>query len=219
MTEIADPPPVCCFLLHSASGSEPSQSLAPDLFAFRARARAYAREDEAGRGASEEPARGPHGHFAKGHSGNPKGRPRGIPNPKRRVLTLQAYRRNPQAALALLDRKPQLLRPLLAQALPPRAKPQDPADRLGIGISELQDAAAVQQALQRVWDALCEAEIGPREAGRLARRIRTRLRGIRRLQRLARQIARLSRKTAPPALRPVKMPAKIRSNLEGGRNI
>ena len=87
MPEIADPPSVCCFLLHSESDTEELQQLGPDLF----RARAPAREATPGMGDKS-------GRFAKGHSGNPKGRPRGIPNPKRRVLTLAGWRRNPQAA-------------------------------------------------------------------------------------------------------------------------
>ena len=165
MPEIADPPSVCCFLLHSESDTEELQQLGPDLF----RARAPAREAAPG-------MRDKSGRFAKGHSGNPKGRPRGIPNPKRRVLTLAGWRRNPQAATALLDRKPRLLRPLLGQLLPRPAKPQHPAERLGISISELQNAAAVQQSLQRVWEGLRAGEIGPREAGRLARQVRTRMR-------------------------------------------
>jgi hypothetical protein len=85
---IADSPDERCFSLHSGSGIEENQSLAPDPFSPRAPAR----------------ARDGRGRFAKGQSGNPAGRPRGIRNPKRRVLTLQAWRANPQAASALLDR-------------------------------------------------------------------------------------------------------------------
>src|SRR5438105_11103418 len=137
MPEIADPPSVCCFLLHSESDTEELQKLGPDLF----RPRAPAREAAPG-------MRDKSGRFAKGHSGNPKGRPRGIPNPQRRVLTLAGWRRNPQAGAALLDRKPRLLRPLLGQALPRPAKPQDPAERLGISVVSLRDAAEMQQAMQ-----------------------------------------------------------------------
>ena len=155
------------------------------------------------------------GRFAKGHSGNPKGRPRGIPNPKRRVLTLAGWRRNPQAAAALLDRKPRLLRPLLVQLLPRPAKPQDPAERLGISVVSLRDAAEMQQALQRVWEGLRAGEIGPREAGRIARQVRTRMRALRRLARWQRRFARLANKTAPAARRSAKMTG---NDLEQGRS-
>ena len=136
------------------------------------------------------------GHFAKGHSGNPAGRPRGIPNPQPRVLTLQAYRRNPQAAAALLDRKPRLLRPLLAPLLPP-ARPRDPAEHLGISVGLLHTAADFQQAMQRVCSAVAAGEIGIGEAGRIARQVRTQMRGLRRLARIQRHLLRLAQKTDP----------------------
>ena len=204
MPEIADPPIVGCSLLHSGSAIEEFQQLGPDLF----RAPAPAREATPG-------MRDKSGRFARGHSGNPRGRPRGIPNPQRRVLTLAGWHRNPQAAASLLDRKPRLLRPLLGQLLPRPAKPQDPVERLGISISELHNAAAVQQALQRVWTALCAGEIGPHEAGRLARRMRTRLRAFRRLARWQRRLARLANKTAPVARGSAKMTG---NDLEQGKS-
>ena len=204
MPEIADPPSVCCFLLHSESDTEELQQLGPDLF----RARAPAREATPGMGDKS-------GRFAKGHSGNPKGRPRGIPNPKRRVLTLAGWRRNPQAAAALLDRKPRLLRPLLGQLLPRPAKPQDPAERLGISVVSLRDAAEMQQAMQRVLAAVSAGEIGIREAGRLARQVRTRMRALRRLARWQRRFARLANKTAPTGRRSAKMTG---NDLEQGKS-
>jgi hypothetical protein len=155
------------------------------------------------------------GRFAKGHSGNPKGRPRGIPNPQRRVLTLAGWRRNPQAAAALLDRKPRLLRPLLGQLLPRPAKPQDPAERLGISVVSLRDAAEMQQAMQRVLAAVSAGEIGIREAGRLARQVRTRMRALRRLARWQRRFARLANKTAPTGRRSAKMTG---NDLEQGKS-
>jgi hypothetical protein len=185
MPEIADPPSVCCSLLHSGTGTEEVQALAPDLFRSRAPARVRAREADLG-------MRDKSGHFATGHSGNPQGRPRGIPNPQRRVLTLAAYRHNPQAAAALLDRKPRLLRPLLVQLLPQRARPLDPAERLGISVEALHNAADMQQAMQQVLAAVSAGEIGIREAGRIARQVRTRMRALRRLARLRRRVARLA---------------------------
>ena len=173
---IADSPDERCFSLHSGSGIEENQSLAPDPFSPRAPAR----------------ARDGRGRFAKGQSGNPAGRPRGIRNPKRRVLTLQAWRANPQAASALLDRKPRLLRPLLAQALPPaRPRRVDPAERLGISVRSLHDAADFQRAMQAVCAAVAAGAHLPREAGRIARQVRARMRALRRLARVQRRLGRL----------------------------
>src|SRR4051794_20173210 len=108
----ADLPDSCCFSLHLESGTKENQALEPDLFSPRALA------CERGRG-----------HFAKGHSGNPKGRPRGIPNPQRRAITLQAWRANREAATAVAKRRPWLLRPLLMRVMPPPVSAQDPAER------------------------------------------------------------------------------------------
>jgi hypothetical protein len=118
------------------------------------------------------------------------------PNPKRRVLTLQAYRRNPQGVLALVRRKRWLFRPLLAQVLPPRAK-IDPAERLGIRVPSLHDAADFQRAMQVVWAAVSAGEIAIGEAGRIARQVRARIRALRRLARVQRRLARLANKTGP----------------------
>jgi hypothetical protein len=86
------------------------QALAPDPFSPRAR-------DARGR-------------FAKGSSGNPRGRPRGIRNPCRRVPDLLARPLSPKALSVLIDRKPHLLRPL-AEKLLPRPASIGPAERLG----------------------------------------------------------------------------------------
>jgi hypothetical protein len=99
--------------------------------------------------------------------------------------------------LAVAKRRPWLLRPLLAQALPPPRRAIDPAEQLGISVASLRTAADVQQALLAVLAAVSAAEIGPGEAGRIARRIRTRLRAIRRTYRSMRRLARLARKTNP----------------------
>src|SRR5207247_1021220 len=106
--------------------------------------------------------------------------PRGIPNPQRRVIGLQAWRANPQAASAVAKRKPWLLRPLLLQVLPPLAV-LDPAERLGIRLSRLCTPQQAQRAIHRVWAALSRGEIAPVEAAQIARRVRSRLRRVRRL--------------------------------------
>jgi hypothetical protein len=169
MPEIADPPALSCSLLLPAPEIQQNQPLAPDLFPLRT-------HDARGR-------------FAPGHSGNPAGRPPGIPNPKRRVLDLRARKLSPGALSALLDRKPWLLRPLLTQVLPPPAAWFDPAAHLGIRLSALRTAEDFERAAGTVWAAVLRGEIGPADAVRLMRllrRTRTRLRRLRRKQRLAR---------------------------------
>ena len=175
---LADPPDPTCYHLFSGTGIEENQPLAPDPFSSRAHD-AYARDRS--------------GRFVNGHSGNPAGRPRGIPNPKRRVLDLQGWRANRQAALALLDRKPWLWRPLLAQVLPPR-RAIDPAERLGIRLASLRTEEDVQRAVRKIWAALSRGEIAPAEAARLSRRV---LRAVQRLERTERRRAGLAQKTDP----------------------
>src|SRR5215468_4038466 len=94
---IADPPSPYCSLLLSEPGILGSETLSPDHSLPRAR-------DARGR-------------FAKGSSGNPHGRPPGIPNPKRRVPDLVARPLSAEALSNLLNRKPHLLRPLAVQLL------------------------------------------------------------------------------------------------------
>ena len=89
-----------------------SQSLDPDLLPPRARPRAHARARE-GNQRTAGPARDPKRRFAKGHSGNPKGRPAGIANPKRPVIDFSRPL-VPGALSRLVERKPWLLRPILA---------------------------------------------------------------------------------------------------------
>jgi hypothetical protein len=167
---VADlPDPTCCHL-NSESGIQLSQSLGIDLSSPRAR-------DVRTRG------------FVKGSSGNPQGRPRGIPNPKRRVPDLVARPLSGQALSKLLDRKPHLLRPLAMQLLPPPLAPIDPAERLGIDLSSIHRAEDLRQLLPKVLAAIAHSEITPAEGARLARRAGTRLRAIQRLARFERRLA------------------------------
>jgi hypothetical protein len=124
--------------------------------------------------------------FVKGTSGNPHGRPRGIRNPRRRVPNLVARPLSADALSNFLDRKPHLLRPLAMQLLPPPLKPIDPAERLGIDLASLRTTEDCQRLLPTVLAAIAHGEITPGEGARLARRVRTRLRAIRRLARLQR---------------------------------
>ena len=130
---VADPPSPCCSLLLWGSQIEKSQSLGPDP--------------------SVGPERDARGRFAKGSSGNRRGRPRGIPNPKRRVPDLVARPVSPETLLALLDRKPHLLRPLVEQLWPPPLTAPDPAARLGIDLSLLCSVEDPWQLLPSFWPA------------------------------------------------------------------
>ena len=160
---IPDPPSPYCSPLLSEPGIEESQRLGPDPFLPRAR--------EA------------RGRFAS--SGNPRGRPRGIRNPRLRVPDLVARPLSPQALSDLLDRKPHLLRALAAQLLPPPLASIDPAERLGIDLTSLRTVDDLRQVLSAVLAAVGRGEIAPAEAVRIARRGRGRLRAFRRLARLA----------------------------------
>src|SRR5580704_2415760 len=153
MSEIvADPLLPSCHPLLSKSGIEEYQSLGPDPFLPRAR-------DTRGR-------------FAKGSSGNPRGRPPGIRNPRRRVPDLVARPLSPQALTDLLERKPDLLRPLAAQVLLPPLASVDPAERLGIDLSALRTVEDFRQVLATVMTAVARGQIAPAEAARVARRVR-----------------------------------------------
>ena len=136
---VVDSPAPTCSHLNSKSRIQGSQPLGIDPSPARARV---------------SRARG----FAKGKSGNPRGRPRGIRNPRRRVPDLTARPLSAQALSDLLDRKPHLLRPLAVQLLPPPLKPIDPADRLGIDLSPLHTAEDLRELLPKVLAAIARGE-------------------------------------------------------------
>jgi hypothetical protein len=161
---VAAPLLLPCSPLLSGSGTEESQSLGPDP--------------------SPRATRDARGRFAKGSSGNPRGRPLGIRNPKRRVPDLVARPLSPQALSNLLDRKPDLLRPLVLQLLPRPVTPVDPAERLGIDLSSLHTVEDFRRLLPTVLAGIASGKIAPAEGARVARRLRARLRAIRRLARV-----------------------------------
>jgi hypothetical protein len=161
---LADPLPPSCYDLLSEPRIQEYQQLAPDPISPRAR-------DARGR-------------FAKGSSGNPRGRSRGIRNPKRRVPDLAARPLSAQALSELLDRKPHLLLPLAEQLLPPPLAAIDPAARLGIDLSSFRTLEDVRQVLSAVLMAIAQGEITPAEGVHIAKRVDARLRAGQRLGRL-----------------------------------
>jgi hypothetical protein len=133
-------------------------------------------------------ARDGRGRFAVGSSGNPRGRPRGIPNPKRRVPDLAARPLSPPALSRLVDRKPHLLRPLAAQLLPPPRAAIDALQQLAINLSSLRTAEDVSRLLPRVLTAMSRGEITPAAGARVAKQVQARMRAVRRLARLQRRL-------------------------------
>ena len=161
---VADPPSPSCYDLFPGPGIQGSQILSPDPSSPRGR-------DARGR-------------FAKGSSGNPRGRPPGIPNPRRRVPDLVARPLSARALSDLLDRKPHLLRPLAAQLLPP-PHAIDAAERLGVDLASLRTAEDGRQMLATVLGAAARGEIAPGDGARIARRMRAGLRAVARLARFS----------------------------------
>ena len=141
MPEIAaDPPSLSCYHLFFRSGMQESQRLGPDLSLPRARRARACRE---------------------GELGQPRGRPRGIPNPRRRVPDLVGRPLSPLSDL--LDRKPHLLLPLAKQLLAPPLAAVDPAERLGIDLSSLGTVEDCLQVLATILTAAMRGEITPAE--------------------------------------------------------
>jgi hypothetical protein len=168
MPEIAaDPPASSCNRLYPRPRFQGSQLFGPDPLRPR--------------------ARDARGCFAKGSSGTARGRPRGIPNPKRRVPDLATRPLSAQALLDLLDRKPHLLRPLAEQLLPPPLAAIDPAARLGIDLASLRTVEDLRQVLATVLAAVARGDSAPAEAAHIAERADARLRAVRRLARLERR--------------------------------
>lgn len=181
MPEIsADPPLPSCYHLFSGPGTQEYQQLGPDPLLRR--------------------ARDARGHFVKGSSGNPRGRPRGIRNPKRRVPDLAARALSAQALSDLLDSKPHLLLRLAEQLLPPPLAAIDPASRLGIDLSSLRTAEDVRQVLSAVLMAMAHGEITTGDGAHIAERVDARLRAGRRLARLKR---RFGLQSSPSGSRPM----------------
>jgi hypothetical protein len=86
-----------------------------------------------------------------------------------------------QALSDLLDRKPQLLRPLSEQLLPPPLTTIDPAARLRIDLSSLRTFEDLRQALATVLAAVARGDIAPAEAAYITERAEARLRAARRV--------------------------------------
>jgi hypothetical protein len=171
-TIVADPLSPSCYHLLPRLKIEESQQLGPDPFS------PYERDAR--------------GRFATGTSGNPRGRPRGIANPRRRVPDLVARPLSAQRLSDLLDRKPHLLRPLTAQLLPPPLASIDPAVRLGIDLASVHTVEDCRHVLTTVLAAIARGEIAPAEGARIARRVRARLRAARYLARFGQASGRVN---------------------------
>ena len=167
--------PAACYPAVPGAGIEQNQIPGPDVFPSRAR-------DARGR-------------FAKGHSGNPRGRPPGIRNPQRRLLDFVNRPPKPGAVETLVRRRPYLLRRFAQQVLPPPAIPVDPAERLGLDLSSVRTLEEARQLVSRLWAAISGGKISPGEGLVIVRRVRRQQRAGLRLQRLARRLARLAHKT------------------------
>ena len=108
------------------------------------------------------------GRFAKGSSGNPSGRPRGIRNPRRRTPDLVARPLSMQALSSLLDRKPHLLQPLAVQLLPPPLAAVDSAARFYKDLSSASTLEDFRRVLANVLAAIARGEVTPAAGARVA---------------------------------------------------
>jgi hypothetical protein len=164
---VADPPDPSCYHLFPGSRIQGFQLLGPDPFSPRGR-------DARGR-------------LAKGNSGNPRGRPRGIRNPRRRVPDLVARRPSAQALSDLLDSKPHLFAAARGASIAAASGHDRPGgasrDRPRIA---LRKAEHVQEALAAVLAAVARGEVAPAEGARIARRVCARLRAVLHLERVGR---------------------------------
>jgi hypothetical protein len=88
-----------------------------------------------------------------------------------------------RALADLIGRKPDLLRPLVAQLLPPPLPVRNPADLLRIYRSPLRSAEDCRQVLAAVLAAAARGEITPSDGVRIGRRVHARLRMVKRLAR------------------------------------
>jgi hypothetical protein len=120
--------------------------------------------------ARQTAGRDPSGRFAKGRSGNPAGRPRGIRNPRARQIA--RLRWNPEqgsvryAIDCARDGHRLAIQLCLGYLIPPRrSRP------IAFDLPPIRDAADLLPTLGAILEAAAAGEIAPSEAVRLARRV------------------------------------------------
>jgi uncharacterized protein DUF5681 len=133
-----------------------SQALSPDLFLQKQ--------------ATQAAARDPNGRFAKGRSGNPAGRPRGIRNPRaRQIARLRWFPELGSVRYAIacaLDGHPLAIQLCIAGLIPPRR-----GNPIAFDLPPIRDAAEILPALGTILEAAAAGEIAPSEAVQLACRV------------------------------------------------